>query len=617
MLAFLTRTSACATAAILAAMLPAFAQSEPSPQPAEIGRVTTSDRQDEPISRTSRPTFIVDRRAIEASGARTIADALRNLPGFQEFRYGPFGAQSNYGVLGATSEQTLVLLDGVPIAAASSGSVDLGSFSTAGVERIEVVESAGSTLYGSSAMGGIINIITGHAPPRPHLALSAGSLGDRAARFEAGSHGVDVVFERHIASNVYDYPSSSGFPAGTRTNTDAMSTTGRIAYRGSLGPSYAIDGALGIDAVTIGVPGGLSFLTPNARQSTSRSSGHLTLSRHGERSALSLTLSGSHQALAYNDPDNGGESDTYDARTQLSLRNVVGDDRSSLIAGLDLGRQTALLYLGASSTPPSATASMAQSAIYAQYSRALTPQLRVTLGLRGEHDVPQGSVALPSLGVVAQLGSVRLAANYAGSFRVPTIDDLYFPGFSNPKLLPERAKNLDATLSAPAGRGTVSLEWFNRSAVNLIELDSNFVPQNLARASIGGFVFSGRTAPFEGITATLGVTNLYRALDLTPGTSQSRLTFEPVFTVDAGLEKPIETGNRGFGFGVKARVAGQHVEAGILRNGETVVDAYVSARIAARTIATLRSHNLGNERYMPILGYPAPGRTLEIEFSQR
>ena len=68
-----------------------------------------------------------------------------------------------------------------------------------------------------------------------------------------------------------------------------------------------------------------------------------------------------------------------------------------------------------------------------------------TVGLRGEHDSPQGSVLVPALGGQIRLGSFRLAANYADTFRVPTIDDLYYPGFSNPLLQPERSHNLDAT----------------------------------------------------------------------------------------------------------------------------------------------------------------------------
>ena len=159
-------------------------------------------------------------------------------------------------------------------------------------------------------------------------------------------------------------------------------------------------------------------------------------------------------------------------------------------------------------------------------------------GLRGEHDAPQGSVLEPSLGTSFQFGGAKLSANYAGAFRVPTIDELYYPGFSNPLLVPEQTKNLDTTLSLPLGAAGASLSWFDRQAVNLIALNASFVPENIARASLAGFVFSSHTAPFHGLVATLGVTDMYRALNLTPGQAAVRLDFQPVATTTLGLEKP-------------------------------------------------------------------------------
>src|ERR1700676_98027 len=85
----------------------------PSPStPPEIARVTTSDRRPEPIDRTTRPTFVVTRAQIDAAGARTVSDALQLVPGIPTLRdYHGFGAVSNYGIRGASSQQTLVLLD--------------------------------------------------------------------------------------------------------------------------------------------------------------------------------------------------------------------------------------------------------------------------------------------------------------------------------------------------------------------------------------------------------------------------------------------------------------------------------------------------------------------------
>jgi len=602
-------------ALLLAAALTAVASPTPSPQPSEIGHVTTADRQDEPITMTTRPTYVVTRATIQAQGDRTVADALRDVPGVTMFSYGAFGSQSNYGILGATSEQTLVLVNGFPVAAGSSGSIDLGTFSTVGVERIEVVEGGGSTLYGSSAVGGIINIITGRAPKTPYLELSDGTYGDRDARLEVGQGGLAVGFERHIASNDFGYPSQDGFPAGTRTNAWAQATAGRVDYQSNPDSAYTVDAGVGNDAVKLGVPGNLSFLTPFALQATAQEDGHVSIAHHTPNSALSLSLSGANARLDYDDPQNGGESDTYDSRTQVSLRDVIGNPSGSLVAGVDLSRESALLNLGSFSVPPTASAALAQSAVYAQYRDDIANGVVLTGGLRGEHDAPQGSVLEPALGTSFQFGSTRLSANYAGTFRVPTLDELYYPGFSNPSLVPERSKNLDATLNVPLGAAGASLSWFDRQAVNLIALNANFVPENIARASLAGFVLSGHTAPFDGIVATLGVTDMYRALNLTPGQPAVRLDFEPVMTSTLGLEKPF--GGNAFAFGVDAQVRSPHNESGLSRDGDTTVDAYVRGRFAQNLIGSVRVRNLGDERFTPILGYPAPGRTVEFELSTR
>ncbi|MBV8583148.1 MAG: TonB-dependent receptor plug domain-containing protein, partial [Candidatus Eremiobacteraeota bacterium] len=119
-----------------ASAAPALAQTAsptPNPSPSEIGHVTTTDRQEEPLANVTRPTYVITRATIETAGARTVADALRTIPGVTSFHYGPYGSLTNYGLLGATSEQTLVLLNGFPVAPASSGSIDIGTFSTVGV----------------------------------------------------------------------------------------------------------------------------------------------------------------------------------------------------------------------------------------------------------------------------------------------------------------------------------------------------------------------------------------------------------------------------------------------------------------------------------------------------
>ena len=610
---------------MLAAVLAAAPTPSPSGTPLKvIETIVTSDRRAEPLDQTSRPTFVVSRAQMEARGDRSVAEALRGLPGIGITSYGPFGAQSTVGIRGASAAQTLVLLDGTPIATASNGLLDLGTLSTSGISRIEVVEGGVSTLYGTAAVGGVINIIT-DVPRGAYVAASSGSYGARDLRAAIGDGRLGVVLERRLAVNDYPYPALDGFPAGTRSNDDAQSTAVRISYATPLEGLWRLRGSLGSSAVSIGVPGSLSYLSPQAHQSTSFDEGHVEAQRAGARSLLSLTLSGSRQSLPYRDPSFGGESATYDGRAQIGVKDVIGGEHTTLVAGIDVARESMLANLGAGAIPPAPaqfTANASQVGAYAQQSWTLRSGTRLFAGVRGEHDTPSGGIVAPEIGALLPIGTLRLAANVDESFRVPTLIDLYYPGYSNPNLHREHSRNADFTLEAPQMLGGASLGWFGRHADDLIQLDQNFVPQNIQHAEIDGLTATLRTKPFNAFVAKLDVTDLYRALDTTPGADAARLRFEPVLQVALGLERPF-VGNAP-AFGIRAQIVGPHVDYFTASNGMATpidayatVDAYLRMHLAHDALLTLRARNLGNEGYETIYGYPAAGRTYELEISTR
>ncbi len=634
---------ACATLALVAATTAAgnaapFPPATPSPSastspaaltappgvPEEIGTVSTSDRHVELSSQAARPTFVVTRAQIDARGDRTIAQALEQTPGVDLYSYGGFGAQVNYGIRGSTSEQTLVLVDGQPVANGSTGSIDLGSLSTAGVSRIEVVESGASTLYGTSAVGGVINIITG-VPRGAYLEISDGSYGDRDLRVAEGYGPIGISFERHIATNDFAFPALYADPPGVRENAQAEQSTGRLTLNEDLGAGWRIAAEFGTNAIAIGVPGDLDFGNDlTATQSTSQDDIRLSIAKTSAVSSLTLTYAGSRQNLAYDDPSIGGEEDVYDGRSQVSLRSVLSSGRSTLVSGIDLDRLSVTATNDAATATPDFDARQSQSAIYAQETYALGGGSQLYAGVRGERDSPLGSVAAPSVGGILALGPLRLKANGGESFRVPSFDELYYPGFGNPALLPERSSNTDVTLEAPGVGGGLSLGWFGRNASNLIETvladptTFTYLPENVQHASIAGTTLTARSRPFGGgVVATLGLTDIYRALDLTPGAPPSRLTFEPVLTTTFTLERPITP--TGIGYGIDARIAGSHVESegGLNAYGTSRYDAFVRGRIARDAIATVRVRNLFDDRDEPIAGYPALGRTVELELSTR
>jgi vitamin B12 transporter len=614
---------------------PAAALADPAPQPSatppgEIGRVFTSDRHEEPIAKTTRATYVVDRARIEARGERTVADAVADVPGVEIYRYGAFGAQSSVFIRGASSTSTLVLLDGVPLTPGSNQLLDLSSFSTTGVRRIEIVEGSGATLYGSNAVGGVINIIT-DAPRGTYLEAAAGTLGDRDLRVGAGNGRLGVSFERHIANNDYSYPAfavpgATPIPAGSRTNADAEQTSARVAYDADLGSSFTARLRLGVDEMHLGVPGSLTFGADEfSRQNVARDDVHLDITHSGAASATTLTLFGLQQKLDYVDPSFDTENPTNDGRVQISLRNVVSGGPSTLTVGADFARESAVLANIAQLDPvtfdvtgyATTGAAQSESALYAQEQYTLKDGVQINGGIRGENDVPLGGALTPSIGFGFPLASgTRLVVNAGTAFRVPTIVDRFYPGYANPSLRPERSKDADVTLQSSNFLGGASTGFFLRDSSDLIQLDSAFVPQNVSQASVRGLFGTVRTRPYHGFVTTLSVTDTFRAENLSPGAPATRLFFVPVFVSKLGLERAFANG--GYSLGAQANVFGPHAEStGFNPDGQTTVDVFVRGRLSRDTVFSVRAANIGNERYMPLLGYPAPGRTIEFELSTR
>jgi vitamin B12 transporter len=608
----------------------------PGPALRPIGEVVTNDRRPEPIGLTSQPTFVVDRTRIEAYGDRTVADALQDVPGVEIFSYGGFGSAGSYGIRGATSAQTLVLVDGIPVTDPTTGGVQLSQFSTVGVQRIEIVESGSSTLYGTSASGGVINIIT-RVPRGEYLAASLGSFGDRDVRAAAGDGAVGFAFERHVVTGAYpygalDYAPSADYPGGVRSDSAGDASSGRLSLDLPLVAGFVVRARADASAAYIGSPGSLQYQSLTASQNTSTDSLLVDLVRESRASTLTISLAGSKTRLAYVDPvGNNGESDVDTGRSQISVRDALHGERIDGVAGIDLSRESGVFsfpvtpnYFSPGSPPTPAYAlgaAEAQAAAYAQVGVAPFAGARFTGGLRAENDSPHGTVLAPALGGTIHSGALRFSGDVGESFRVPTLDDLYYPGFSNPNLLPEKAQTADATVAFETNRATFSAGWFDRNGSNFIVLDpATFLPVNVGRAQSAGMVLTASTKPVRGLVVEASFTNLYRALDVSTG---ARLPNEPVGQTSLSISHPFAGGDRlsyGLRWGVvgsdgadKANVTPLSAE----YDAYDRLDAYLRYKLAKDTVLTVRGFNLGNETYAPIFAYPAPGRGVQVELSTR
>ncbi|MGB8966535.1 MAG: TonB-dependent receptor [Candidatus Cybelea sp.] len=629
---------------LIAAIIAASPSPSPSPTAVpEIAHVVTSDRGVESAGRAARTTYVVTAAQIARDGDRTVADAIAELPGVNVVRYGAFGAAASAGIRGSSSEQVLVLVDGLPAAGGQIDDVNLEQISTAGIDRIEVVEGGGSTLYGSGSIGGVINIITASQPARATATLSTGSFGEQTYAFQTPY----VSFQRTYATNDY-----SVVNAPNRQNAQAGLTSLAARYSHSVG---ALDLTLSGDIgnMLVGTPGELDFFSPTSEQNNVDRNLRLNLERHGARSSASLELGDSSQDLSYTcntpvdpncpnsafpTPAPGTESNPpyaqvlYDQHWMASLRNVVGDARERLVYGVDLMRGIARIDQGTGGGSPAAADNAPVYDQYAQTAGYLQSQWfggngqQVYVGLRGERDGALGGAYSPSLGGILHLvGPLELKLNAATAFRAPTAEELYYPGFSNPNLQPERTRVGDATLVAPALWGDISLGWFTESGSNLIvSPPPAFIPENVGRASIQGLTLEAKTLPYHGYNATLDVTNIYRAQDLD---TASRLPGRgPVFAVTVGLQYIAPARSRFDGFKIAAHTQGPQespdpflspIFAVYQPSTFTVVDAYLGYRLTPQLVLALRGYNLGDDHYAYYAGFPMPGRSFGVELRSR
>lgn len=144
--------------------------------------IVTATRSAERLSQTTRSVTVISTEDIAAQGVRTVADALRSVPGLDVVRTGGLGATTSVFTRGSESDHTAVLIDGVKVNVLLDGKFDMADLSVDNIERIEVVRGPASTLYGSTATGGVIHVITkrGSGPLSANLNVSAGSFNTHA-----------------------------------------------------------------------------------------------------------------------------------------------------------------------------------------------------------------------------------------------------------------------------------------------------------------------------------------------------------------------------------------------------------------------------------------------------
>lgn len=578
-------------AGLLGGSAPAVAQPTPPPF-AETIQVTASLREEE-TAEVAASVAVVTAAEAEARQATSVHELLASLPGLALVQSGSPGKAVSLFARGTNSNQTLVLVDGVRQNEPFLGGFDWAFAMPEEVERIESVRGPFSVLYGSAAVGGVVQLVTRRAPGAS-LRLEGGGRGYRRAGLTAG-------FDRGPLSGSLSGAWQEGEGEVANDFFDGGAGRLRLDWRPAGGLSVGLSGRwqeaeIGLPVDYFGQP------APERRQQSRTRHLAIPLAWQGARLSLDGSAARVEQEVALADPLDPFAASRSEARSdQLrgTARRLLGE-RWELAAGGEWERQRAT----------SADAFGGGLADERERREGLFAQTtwrgertRFEAGVRrDEHDSFGGATSWRGGGVVRLSERLRLRASYGEAFRAPSLGDLYFPGFGNPELAPERSRGMELGAEGEAGPWRWSAVAFENRLRDLVQFDfATFRPFNTGRARTRGLELAAH--------ATFGTGWLRAAatwLEAEDRATGERLLRRP--REAASLAGGVARGRWAWHGGL--RHVGDRIDVGGVELAAfTVAEVGTSWRGGAHWQPYLRVENLLDRAYEEAAGFPAPGRT--------
>ena len=580
-------------AGLLGGAIPVLAQSVP---PSFTATVTvTATAVEEPADGVPVAVDVLDATAIEARQTLDAVDLLRTIPGLEVVRTGSPGKAASLFTRGTNSSHTLVLWNGVALNDPYLGGFDFSTLSTDGAARLEVVRGPYSALYGSSAVGGVVQVVTGGgAAPRGRVRVEAGSdelfSAQASGRFRLGRLDADLAGhlrqgEGVVANDFYD---GDELALALHYDLGSGARLGALARRVSaeIGIPYGYDGAPTparrqlSDATTLALP-------------FDWSSGAWLVEANAAATATDLSVADPADPFAASDADARRE------QARLLVRRELGSG-VALAAGGDWQRDRVESSSAFGAALDGEEQRTGAGFLQGSFTR---DRFRLDAGVRrDESDTFGGATSLRAAAAFQATTGLRLRAGYGESFRAPSLADLYYPGFSNPDLQPERGASWELAVEGERGPWSFVVAAFENRLDELIEFDfATFTPQNLGRARA------------RGIEASLGV----RAGAVDARLAVTRLDAEDLATGRPLLRRPDWSSSLtafwrpgAWTLGAIGRYVGDRIDF-----GDVALDPYATLDLSLAWQARgwlepfLRVVNVADAAFEEAAGFPAPGRT--------
>ena len=609
-----------------AATLPAVAHAEDAET-----IIVSANRTQQSTSEVAQSVTVVTLDDIATRQSAGVADLLRSVPGITVASNGGLGTTTSVNIRGAESDQTVALFDGVKLNDPSTpgGGFNFGNLLTGNIERIEVVRGSQSVLWGSQAIGGVVNIVT--RAPTEKLALNLASeygwrdtarvVGNISGRFGPVSANVGAGYLRTDGFSTFNETRGGTEQDGYRNigaNAKfniALSEAVSVDLRG-----WYSDGKVGIDGFP---PPTFRFGDTPEFARTKELIGYAGLNAalfDGRfRNRIAYTLTDTRRRNV--DLTGGTEFETFNAKGRNEWFEYQGNFDITDAASATFGAETEKASFRTSSYGgPFAIASARINSFYGQLSTKPFAGLTLSAGLRhDDHDTFGGKTTFSTSALFTpNEGNTVLRVSYGDGFKTPSLYQL-FSDYGNKALKPESAHSWDAgiTQTLLGGKIAVGATWFHRDTLGLINFISCTTPltgictgrangtyDNVAKARAQGLEFTLLLKPVD----ALRVQANYGYVEAINAATGLDLTRRPRHSVNMSADYD-------WAFGLKTGATITHVGASFDNASNTrKLDGYVLVDLRAAFPVTHnielygRIENLFNEQYETSFRYGTPRR---------
>ncbi len=473
-------------------------------RPALEVMVVTATRTDLDLYRALAPTDVIDRDRIERLQPVTFVETVQQSPGVDFATAGGPGSASSLYLRGTNTSHTLFLLDGQRIGSATLGSTSIEQLMPEMIERVEIVRGPRSSLYGSDAIGGVVQLLTRRAGDKPSAYVKAG-YGDHGTKVLAAGGDARIGalrgglylsrYDTDGIDNVVDDTPPNQDDDAYRNNSGLLKLGYDLANGGSIDVGRFESHSRGdTDDVYAG-----GFSEPYNRHRLENTWLQLDTPVVGiwqTKASIARTVDDDDQ---FDKLSSFSRSDFRTTRDSASWQNdLVFDERHTATLGVDYYEEkidSSSLYTKPDGTPVD---ERDNTGWFAQYLYSGSP-VDLQLGLRVDDSSAYGDETTGNIAIGFHLDARhRLIVSYGEAFKAPTFNDLYWPvdpwSQGNPNLKSESSENYEIELRGDYSKLRWSVAVYRNEVDNLIEwaaLDPNdpwgvWVPSNVANAEIEG-----------------------------------------------------------------------------------------------------------------------------------